>query len=140
MLMVAPNEGKLLLLAWLLKVDPTTAFPLKLALFINDITPDDDTVLADFDPATFDDSDPIDIARSEFSTPAIVSNVAYTTRTPVPSWTCTSGGPETAYGWFLYDAAAGKCVLTQRFDSPRVMDTGATESLDPYRIGLKTLA
>lgn len=138
--MVAPDEGKLELLDWLFRVDASDAFPLQLALFTNDYTPVDDSTLDSFTQAEFTGGDPIAIERDEFGPAAIVSHVAYITRSPAPSWTCTAGSSETCYGWVLYDNNTGHAILAQRFDVARVMSVGATETLDPFKIALKSFA
>lgn len=137
--MVIPNEGKLRLSQWMLREENASFGNMEVELYTNNYTPVDSSTFADFTPATFTGSDPIPVTRAEWGTPSIISNVAYTTLPTAPEWTCTGGGPQTCYGWVLYDVADNTVIAAQRFDSARVMDTGAVEALDPFRFGLKTL-
>jgi hypothetical protein len=138
--MVIPDVGKELLITWMLQLESGSFGDMKIALFQNNITPDDASVFGDFTPAAFTGSTPVDIARADWSGPTLVSHVAYMTLPTAPQWVCTGAGPETCYGWYLYEVASNTVVAAQLFDAPRVMDVGATEKLDPFKIGFKTLA
>lgn len=140
MLMVIPDEGKLKWLYWALCTAGGDLEDFTLRLFQNNITPDDDTVLADFTEATFGGYAAVAITRAAMGAPAISSHVAYSTKSVAPVFTCTSGSAQTVYGWYLESNTSHKCVATQRFDAARSMSPGATESIDPFKIGLKTFA
>jgi hypothetical protein len=138
-LMVIPDEGKTLWLDRMMNlvdVDPTG---LEVVLYSNNYTPVDLSVLADFVPASFTDSDPIPIPWSSWPVSIIVAHQAVTGIASPPTWTCTAGGPETVYGWVLYGATTEKAYAAQRFDNPRCMAPGARESLDPFLMRLQTL-
>lgn len=138
--MVIPNEGKPF---WLDRAVQSPAFLSSntvVRLFVNDITPDDDTVFASFTPASFTGSDPITLGNANWSGAAVAADVAESTYTPAPDWTNTGVTTETAYGWFLSIETADVCVAAQRFDTPRVMSPGAEEVLDPFTFKLKTFA
>lgn len=137
--MVIPDEGKLKLAYWQFGTDGSDLPNFTLHLYDNDYTPDDDTTASDFTEATFTGYAAIAILRSEFGAPAIIAHVAYITRTPVPSFECTAGGPDLVYGWYLLTDDDDTVIAAQRFDVPRSMSAGAEEFLDPFRIGTKTL-
>jgi hypothetical protein len=137
--MVVPNEGKALWLDRMLRlVDAEGGDGWEVALYDNNYTPIDTSSFADFDLATFTGGDPIAIADGDWPASNVVANVALSTLATPPSWTCTGGGPDICYGWLLYGVTSGKVYAAQRFDSARTMDIGATETLDPYAIKLKT--
>jgi len=136
--MVIPNEGKPLLLGWLFRDDGTGLEDFILDLYSNDYTPVDGSTGASFTAATFGGYAQLDILRSEFDAPAVVANVAEIVRTPPPAWTQTSGADQIVYGWYLRGVDSGEVVAAQRFDTPRTMSVGATETLDPFKIKLKT--
>lgn len=138
--MVCPNEGKLRFLAWCFGIGGAAPGDVVVELYKNNYTPVDASTAADFTPATFGGSGPITITPADWGAAAIAANVAQTDADTPPQWTCTSGGPETVYGWFMIDDASGDVLLAQRFDDPRVMELGAIEILAPFRVKLKTLA
>lgn len=138
--MLIPDEGKLLWLYWALCTNGSDLEDFTLRLYKNNFVPDDSTVLADFTEATFTGYGAVGIARSAMASPVIVSHVARSTKSVAPVFSCTGGSPQTVYGWYLESNTTNKCVATQEFDSPRVMSNGATESIDPFRMDLKTFA
>lgn len=140
MLMVAPNEGKILLLDRALCTPTNAVEDYSLRLFVNNVTVGDASTLGDFTIATFTGYANITITRASISTPTIVSNVAVANRATIPSWTNTGITTETAYGWILVGATSGKVIFGQNFDTPRVMSPGAVETLDPFAFKLKTFA
>lgn len=137
--MVIPDEGKLRLSQWMLRTEDASFGDMFVALYVNNYTPVDSSSFSDFTVASFTGSDPISIERGDWDSPVIISHVAYTTLPVPPEWECTGGGPETCYGWVLYDPADDIVIAAQRFTTARVMDVGTTETLDPFRIGLKSL-
>lgn len=136
--MVCPNEGKARVLALIFGADSATPAGVFVKLYKNDYTPDDDSTDADFDGATFGGSDRITLDPVDWDAPVVVSDVGQIDSIDPPSWTCTSGGPETVYGWWMIDQATSAVLFAQRFDTPRVMSVGATEVLTPFRIKAKT--
>jgi hypothetical protein len=137
--MVIPDEGKIKLLNWAMCSDGTDYEDFVLELYSNNYTPDDDSEFTSFDSATFPGYASITLPRNQFGAPAIAAHIAYTQTLQVPAYTCTGGGGQLVYGWFLYGADSFKVIAAQRFDNARNMTNGAKESLDPYKIGLKTL-
>jgi hypothetical protein len=138
--MVIPNEGKLLWLEWALTGDGSSLEDFVVRLYSNNYTPVDGSTLANFTEATFTGYTELDIMRSDFSTPVIVANVAEAQTSVPPEWTCTGGAAQDIYGWYLVGVDSGKVLAAQRFDAVRTMAAGATETLDPFKIKLKTFA
>lgn len=138
--MVCPDEGKELFLAILFSIGGETAGALTLHGFQNNYTPDDDTTVSSFVESTFTGYGSIAVVPGDWSAPAIVSHVAETERSPVPTWSCVGGSAQDLWGWYLTDDSAGVVVLAQRFDSVRSMVPGAVESLNPFKVKLKSFA
>lgn len=138
--MVIPNAGKLLWLEWMVSKESASFGALGLSLYTNNYTPVATSIISNFTAATFTGGAPKTIPRSDWDAPGLVGDVAYIALPSAPSWICTAGGPQTCYGWFLYDLTTSTALAAQRFTAPRVMDVGAEEKLDPFRIGLKTFA
>jgi hypothetical protein len=137
--MVIPNEGKLLWAAWAFR-DTSGFDDWRLALFQNNLTPVDGSVKADFTESTFTGYSPVSIARGAMGAPAIVANVAVCTLSTVPTFTCTAGSGQLAYGWFLWAFTANKVLAAQRFDAARNMSANTIERIDPFALRLKTFA
>jgi hypothetical protein len=139
MLMVIPDEGKLRWLTWALKSSSVSQPDFHLHLFKNDYTPDDDTDIALLTEADFTGYDSVPILRSEMSAPVITAHVAVSTRSSPPEFNCTGGSAQTVYGWYLTADDNDDVLAAQRFDSPRSMSSGSTESIDPFLLKLQTL-
>lgn len=137
--MVIPNEGKTKILEELFRnVGAREAFVLD--LFQSNTTVGDASTGADFTISTFTGYAQVAIARGDFSPAVIAANVGQIDKTTAPTFTCTGGSPQNAYGWILRGATSGVIYAGQNFDTVRVMSTGATESIDPFRIKDKTFA
>lgn len=139
MLMVMPNEGKQEVLDELFRLTSTRP-TWKLDIFVNNVTVADASTLADFTIATWTGYAQVAIARGDWSSATVVSNVGQIDKTTAPSFTMTGGSSQTAYGWILRNAATDKIWFGQNFDSPVAMVAGATISIDPMRIKDKTFA
>lgn len=137
--MVIPDVGKERLIEWMLSTEDASFGDLDVALYTNNYTPVDGSIFSSFTAASFTGSSPIAIHRSDWTGPTLTSHVAYMTLPTPPAWTCTAGGPQTCYGWFLYDPSDDTVIAAQKFAVARVMDTGSIESLNPFQIGLQTL-
>ncbi len=136
--MVIPNEGKQKWLDWCCRDDGTGLESFVVDLYMNDYTPVDASVAADFTTAAFTGYAQEPIAREDFGAPAIVANVAEITSAVSPTFTCTGGAGATVYGWFMRSNIDGTVMAAQRFDAARVMTAGTVELLDPFTIKLKT--
>jgi len=139
MLMVIPNDGKKKWEEGAAK-DGGTPPDWTLHLYQNSYTPDDSSVLSDFTESTFGGYAPVAILRSEMGAPAITANVAYTTRSTAPTFTCSSGSPENCYGWYLTSDDDDTVIAAQKFNTVRSMTALAIEAIDPFKIALKTFA
>lgn len=138
MLMVIPNEGKQYWLDVALGI--RAAEDLVVTLYVNNYTPVDGSTAGDFADATFAGSAPITVAVADWAASAIVANVAQADATPFPEWTHGGGGAQVCYGWYAVTDTGGEVAMAQRFDTARNMTSGSTESLDPFRLKLKTFA
>jgi hypothetical protein len=138
MLMVIPNEGKVLALVTIF--DPPTIEDFVIELYQNNYTPVDTSVIGDFTPATFTGAAPITVTPASWDAPVVVADVAEIELLTPPSWTHGGGAAQIVYGWFMYGADTLNMFAAQRFDVPRNMTSGSIESLDPFKIKCKTFA
>lgn len=138
--MVIPNEGKILWDQWATGADVSGLEDYVFDLYQNSYTPVDGSSAANFLVASFPGYAQVPVARSTYGTPTIVSNVAYALSSVSPLWSCTSGGPQTVYGWYMRSASTGKVLAAAVFDVPWVMAAGATLTLSPNQLALKTFA
>lgn len=140
--MVITDDGKqfslAMLAAGIVSVGPTLQF----GLYSNNYVPVDGSLPANFTPAVFTGYAPIllDLSTGWAVTLDGAAHIAYLTKTVPLSFTCTAGVAETIYGWFIYNADDNTIWCAQKFDSPRSMGPGATETIDPTRFALKTFA
>jgi hypothetical protein len=137
--MVMPNEGKLKYQYWALCTNGSDLEDFVVDLFVSNTTVGNSSTAADFTIASFTGYAQVAVTRASLSAPAITSNVAYTSKSTPPSFTCTGGSSQTAYGWIMRGATSGKIIFGQNFDVARVMSAGATETLTPFQFGQKTL-
>jgi hypothetical protein len=121
-------------------VDAFAGEDLNVSLYTNNYTPVDGSVTANFTEATFAGYVPRVLSNGSMDNSTIVADVAVGHFGSAPTYTCTGGSPQTVYGWFLTGDSSGLTYLAQKFDTPRVMNTGAVEALDPFNVKLKTFA
>lgn len=138
--MVIPNEGKLYWLDRALNPDANPGEELRVILYTNNYTPVDGSAAGSFTAATFTGSDPWSLLPGDWPAAAIVANVAESTYPDTPTWTNTGATTELCYGWYAVTLLGGIVAAAQRFDSPRNMTPGSVETLDPFKIKLKTFA
>jgi len=138
MLMVIPNEGKAAFLSIIF--DPPAVEDFVVELYQNNYTPVDASVIGDFTVATFTGSGPVTITSADWGAPVIVSDVGEITLTAPPTWTHGGGAAQTVYGWVMYGHDTLNVYAAQRFDVARNMTSGSIESLDPFKIKLKTFS
>jgi len=106
-------------------------------LFQNDIEPDDDTVLADFDEADFDGYVAVDIPPADYGAVAVVAHVAITTSTTDAVYTADStASTQVIYGYFVLDGA-GALIWAESFNTPRTIMADDVFTLTP-RVKHKT--
>jgi hypothetical protein len=137
--MVCVNEGKKYCLQNALKPTAGPSSGYRVRLFKNDYTPEEDSVTGDFTEADFTGYAEVAITQSNWPTPVIVDDIAECTSTVTPTYTATGGGGQLVYGWYMVEADFSTCLFAQRFDTPRNMISGAVETLNPFKISLKTL-
>lgn len=136
MLMVIPDEGKEY---WLnVLVGLAGMEDLNVQLYSNNYTPVDGSTASDFTAATFTGSGVYQVVLADWGVVAVVANVAQVDATPPPEWTHGGGAAQVVYGWFAVTDVGGVVAMAQRFDSSRNMTPGSVESLDPFRLKLKT--
>lgn len=136
--MVIPDEGKPYWLNRSLHPSGNPSENWTVRLYVNDYTPVDGSTVADFTAASFTGSGAVTVPASGWSAAVIVSNVAESTNSTTPTWTNTGGSTQTAYGWYAVGATSGVVLCAQRFDISRTMSPGATETLSPFKVKLKT--
>lgn len=136
--MVLPDEGKVKILDELFRTT-TAREDFVLDLFQNDVVVNDLSTFTDFTVSTFTGYAQVSIPRSSFSAAVIVGGVGAITKSAAPTFTCTGGSAQNAYGWILRGASSGVIYAGQNFDAVRSISAGATESIDPFTIKDKTL-
>lgn len=111
-----------------------------LDLFTNTETVAYNSVIADFDLATFGGYSRVSIERANFHLavqyPPDQALVVYT---PSPPFSCTGGTPQTVYGWVMVGKVTGEVYVGQNFASGRVMSSGASLLLDPFQIRMRSI-
>lgn len=138
--MVIPNEGKIYWLQRALRGTGGSDEMIFVQMYSNDLTPDDNSVFDSFTLAIFPGGGAIEVDPASWPTPTIVADVAESTQPVAPAWTSGGGSPQTCYGWVAYTADSHVAVAAQRFETARVMSPGATESLAPFKMKLKSFA
>lgn len=134
---VAPNEGLPALLDYILKDNVDGVADWELILFVNDITPDQDTEYADLTEATFTGYSSVTVTRGDWTAAEIADDVAVSTwGTSATTWTNT-GSEQTVYGYAMVTATSPVIRLIERFASPVVLATNGILGLLP-RVTLGT--
>ncbi|MBS3904776.1 MAG: hypothetical protein KGZ39_05575 [Simkania sp.] len=115
--LIVPDLSELYLMDRLLD----SGTDLKLALYENNETPDQDSVYADFDLATGDGLDVIKTLSGGWDAAATVSHKAVKAYSAEQSWTCGASGG-TVYGYFIYDdSGTPRLVWAERFGSVKTL-------------------
>ena len=136
--MVIPNEGKVLALDRWLDPDNTPGEDWVIRLFSNNYTPVAGSTLADFTEASFTGYAAVTLDPADFATATITSDVAYSTNSVTPTFTCTGGGGQTVYGWYAEGSTSGKVLAAQKFDAARVIVAGSGEAISTFKIAFQT--
>jgi len=123
------NEGLICLLNDLLN---GSSYGLKIKLFINNITPDANTVLGDLTEASFAGYSFISIPSVAYPAPTINGSGQAESDSGTLNWTCTSspGSPQTVYGLYVImedTSALKKLLFAAAFDTPVVITTSGDE-------------
>ena len=131
---IIPDEG---LAAWVKRiVDPGGASPAswRLILWVNDLVPDTDTVLADLTLATFTGYSFVTLMPGAWTDADVVDGCATTTyTTAAQTWYVIDAMGQTVYGFALTDPGAGQLRFIQRFDDDDIvpLESGGRISLLP---------
>lgn len=101
---------------------------LVLRLFVNDITPDRDTELADFTEASWTGYASVNLNLGDFVSSGFIGHVAFLATDPI-TFLNTGATPETCYGYYV-EGSTSDVMIAARFDpAPRTLIalTGETE-------------
>jgi len=136
MAIVLPNAAEVIALRAIINDEE-----LDVRIFQNDITPDDDTVLADFTEADFIGYAPAMLISEDFSTtPGTAGNPAVSLYNFVVSFTSTaSQASQNCYGYYVVGRTSGDLRWCERFtDAPyNIVNNNDSFGLTP-RIELNT--
>lgn len=137
-LLVIPDVGKTY---WSTLVYDTPSEPLRdfqVLLWVNDIHPDDSTVLGDLQEATWLGYLRFALPRSTFGAAAIIDHVANSTAVPAPTFSNNSLDSQPVYGWALVAMDSGALLFVQRFNPSVSLAANTALSLDPFTLKLGT--
>ena len=132
MALVVPNVGEVLLLSYSLnKIAPGD--DVKLKLFKNDVTPDEDTVIGGLTEADTAGYAAISLAKADWT----VASVGDVTTAEQPQKTFTLTGAGDHYGYYITDEAGTGLLWAERFsDAPHSIPSGGgTEKITVKLIG-----
>jgi len=122
---VYPDEGLEQLLDWML------ANTIKLHLYVNDLTPTKDTVLADLTEAAWTGYAVEDILTTDWSVKGVSAHNGYALSDP-KAFDNGSGADQDAYGYYYTDSAETMLLAIVRFDSaPITKADGETWTVFP---------
>jgi hypothetical protein len=117
--LILPNIGLAQLLDNMIRATISGVPDLVLTLWVNDYTPEQDSVLADLTRATFGGFQEQVLTRGEWTAPAIIADIAVSTWGVTPFLWTVSSNPQTVYGWAAYDPNTLALRIVERFDVPR---------------------
>jgi len=89
-------------------------------LFVNDVTPDLDTVLTDLTEAAWSGYVPITVPAGAFSFTSLAEHVGQVTADQIP-FPNTSGTDQTVYGYYATYPGGGNLILCARFDGAPIV-------------------
>ena len=132
MALVVPNVGEVLLLSYSLnKIAPGD--DVKLKLFKNDVTPDEDTVIGGLTEADTAGYAAIALAKADWT----VASVGDVTTAEQPQKTFTLTGAGSHYGYYITNTAGTGLLWAERFsDAPHSIPSGGgTEKITVKLVG-----
>jgi hypothetical protein len=135
---LCPDEGLAVPLAFWLQASVSGVIAWQCMLWVNDFTPDADTVLADLIEATWGGYSRFNLNRSTWTNPVVTAGCAVTTWGTSPKvWSVTGGPVQTIYGWAIVDTVAGELRWVQRLDDADIapVEVGGQFSLLPRITG-----
>jgi hypothetical protein len=125
--LVLPNQGEGILLKNTLKGGLEGDPAWNVGLYINNYTPVQTSVNADFTEATFPGYAQEAIDPSLWTSPTIISNRASMTANSGDPYEFTnSGSSQTIYGYFIYDTTSSLIIGAEKFATSRTINTGDT--------------
>lgn len=134
-----PEEGIAAQLEYILRAAIVGVLPWEAWLFVNDLEPTTETVLADLEAPGWSGYNPWTLAREGWSVPEVVDGCARSAWGTDPlRWTHGGGPAQTVYGYALVDRSNDVIRFVQRFDSEDIapLDPGATLVMQPvYTLG-----
>jgi len=114
---IVPNQGLTRALYRILVNEDTLMTPWQMLLFVNDVTPDEDTVLADLVEPGWLGYSRRTLLAGGWTTPVVAGVYAKSTYGVDPIvFTNTTLPAVTNYGWAIYDPLLSELRLVQRFD------------------------
>jgi hypothetical protein len=114
---IIPNEGLPAVLKRLLDPAGSGSATWRAVLWVNDLVPDEDTVLADLTQATFGGYAFATLTPGTWTAATVVAGCATSTWGTVPiTWTVSLAAGQTVYGWAMRDATVPQLRFVQRFD------------------------
>jgi hypothetical protein len=113
-----PDEGIAAQLSYILSATISGVLPWQLMLFVNDLTPDATTILADLTEATWPGYSRVTLDRGTWTTPTVLAGCATSTYGTVPQtwYVGVLSSPVTNYGAAFVDASSSVLRWVQRFD------------------------
>jgi len=122
MALVVPNQGEVEMLARIL--NKNTPYDVELRLFVNDITPDENTVIGDLTESTGDGYSPQTLSGANWTISTDGSGVT-TAEYPQVTFTYT-GAEANVYGYYV--TSNGVLLWAERFsDGPYTIPSGGGE-------------
>jgi len=118
-MLVLTEHGQRLLLSWALtNAIPSSVFGV-VNLFTNDAVPTVDSVVSDFEMATFPGYEPRNLLREDWSEPEVIDGQVVSIAPRVGEFRFTNYGSEaTVNGYFLTDESGDHCIGAELFADP----------------------
>ncbi len=127
---VVPDVGEVPLLRKMLKDALSVDETYTLHLFVNDETPDDDTVIGDLTEASFTGYATKVLTRAGWGAPGTAGGI--TSSVYAQQQFDNTGGPtETVYGYYVTATDGGELLWLERLDDPRVVASGDNAKITP---------
>jgi hypothetical protein len=126
---VVPDEGLGRGLRWWVNNPDTQTMPWEFLLFVNDFTPDEDTVLADLVECSWGSYSRVTMTPDDWTDPFIADHVARVDWGTEPTEFKNVGGPtQTPYGFAFFDPLLGVLRYAERFDAGDIAAVPSGES------------
>lgn len=95
----------------------------ELFLYVNDITPDDDTVAATLTEMSTLGYTVKTLTKTSWSVAQGATGQPATASYATQTWTLTAGSAVTVYGYGVRDSGTGKLAWAERFTNPKTVGT-----------------